>query len=42
MQLIGFFQKRKMDQNFLSIDFGSWSELLSGSLMAVRNLVQEI
>ena len=40
-QLIGFFQKRKMDQKFLLIDFDSWSEL-SGSLMAIRKLVQEI
>ena len=31
----------KMDQKFLSIDVDSWSEL-SGSLMAVRKLVQEI
>ena len=31
----------KIDQNFLSIDFDSWSEL-SGSLMAVRKLAQEI
>ena len=30
-----------MDQKFLSIDVGSWSEL-SGSLMAFRKLVQEI
>ena len=37
----GFFQKRKMDQKFLSIDFDSWSEL-SGSLMAIRKFVQEI
>ena len=25
-QLIGFFQKIKIDQKFLSIDFDSWSE----------------
>ena len=31
----------KMDQKFLSIDFNSWNEL-SGSLMTVRKLVQEI
>ena len=30
-----------MDQTFLSVDFDPWSEL-SGSLMAVRKLVQEI
>ena len=40
-QLIGFFQKMKMDQKFLSIDFDSRNKL-SGSLMAVRKLVQEI
>ena len=33
MQLIGFFQKMKMDQKILSIDFDSWSEL-TGSLIA--------
>ena len=38
MQLISFFQKMKMDQKFLLIDFDTWSEL-SGSLMAVRTLV---
>ena len=27
MQLIGFFQTMKMDQNFLSIDFDFWSEI---------------
>ena len=30
-----------MDQILLSIDFDSWSEL-SGSLIAVRKLIQEI
>ena len=40
-QLIEFFQKRKMDQKFPSVDFDSWREL-SGSLMANRNLVQNI
>ena len=40
-QLIGFFQKIKIDQKFLSIDFDSWSEL-SGVLMADRKLVQRI
>ena len=39
-QLIGFFQKIKIDQKFLSIDFDSWSEL-SGLLMANRKLVKE-
>ena len=38
---MGVFQKMKMDQKFLSIDFDSWSEL-SGSLMEGRKLVQEI
>ena len=32
-QLIGFFQKIKIDQKFLSIDFDSWSEL-SGQCLA--------
>ena len=41
MQLVGFFQKMKMDQKFLSVDFDSWSEL-SGSLMADRKLGQRI
>ena len=40
-QLIGFFQKIKIHQKFLSIDFDSWSELL-GLLMADRKLVQRI
>ena len=40
-QLIGSFQKMKMDQKFLSIDFDSGSEL-PGSLVAVRTLVQKI
>ena len=40
-QLIGFFQKIKIDQKFLSIDFDSWSKL-SGLLMADRKLVQRI
>ena len=39
-QLIGFFQKIKIDQKFLSIDFDFWSEL-SGLLMADRKLVKE-
>ena len=41
MQLIGFFQKIKINQKFLSIHFDSWSEL-SGLLMANRQLVPEI
>ena len=40
-QLIGFFQKIKIDQKFLSIDFDSWSEL-SGLLMADRKLDQRV
>ena len=40
-QLIDFFQKMKMDQNFLLIDFYSWGEL-SGLLMADRKLVPKI
>ena len=32
----------KMYQKFLSMDFDSWNELLSGSLMAERKLVQKI
>ena len=41
MQLIGFFQKMKMDRKLLSIEFDSVSELL-GSFMAGRKLVQRI
>ena len=41
MQLIGFFQKIKIDQKFLLFDFDSWSKL-SGLLMAGGQLVQRI
>ena len=41
MQLIGLFQKMKVDQKFLSTDFDSSSKL-SGSMKADRKLVQEI
>ena len=40
-QLIGFFQKIKIDQKCPSIDLDFWSEL-SGLLMADRKLVQRI